>query len=94
MRQEVVGLARVGSNHGTLMVASKETHMHKWHYVYVETDSDHYVVKVNGEPIDGSTPLLRDYLDVAGAKGWELVGVTPLKKGRVQLFLKRLVPDD
>jgi hypothetical protein len=72
--------------------------MTKFQYLVVFVDQDR-VVSANGhwqgevekgQPGDReSCPTLFDYLEEAGAQGWELVAVDPEETGTAQLYFKR-----
>lgn len=72
--------------------------MKRFEYLVVRMEQDH-VVSANGHwqgteergtpGAVESCPSLFDYLEGAGAQGWELVGVDPEGEGTAQLYFKR-----
>lgn len=72
--------------------------MQRFEYLVVYAEQDR-VLRANGhwqgtEDPDSdqgraSCPSLFEYLEEAGAQGWELVAIDPEKEGTVQLYFKR-----
>ena len=72
--------------------------MHKFEYLVVYMENDR-VLTANGhwqglidkgqEGDVDSCPSLFEYLEDAGAQGWELVAVDPEETGSAQLYMKR-----
>lgn len=57
----------------------------------VQTANGHWQGEVGrGEPdADETCPSLFEYLEGAGAQGWELVAIDPEEAGTARLFFKR-----
>lgn len=68
--------------------------MTRFEYLVVFVENDR-VLRANGhwqgeeEGRASSCPSLFDYLEEAGAQGWDLVAVDPEDKGTAQLYFKR-----
>ncbi len=67
--------------------------------VYVEQDrvltaNGHWqgTVEAEEEGANESCPMLFDYLEEAGAQGWELVTLDPEERRTAQLYFKRAHP--
>jgi len=78
-----------------------EVMMTRFEYLVVYMENDR-VLRANGhwqgldeEGSDGaeaSCPTLFDYLEEAGAQGWDLVALDPEETGTAQLYFKRSHP--
>jgi hypothetical protein len=78
---------------GNRVISALEERMVRFEYLVVYAENDR-VLRANGhwqgeEEDPASCPSLFEYLEGAGAQGWELVAVDPEDKGSVQLYFKR-----